>query len=80
MANLVVSITGLAWPLHPNERTLIGAVGTAEKCHEQTHAPQQKDHLVGAAESKIPIVVSATKSGPQLFCDCPARPASYNST
>jgi hypothetical protein len=43
-------------PIYLRKPTLLGAVGTAEKCQEATYAPQQTeplfDHLVGEREQR----------------------------
>ena len=33
-------------PVYPRQPTLLGAVGTAEKCQNRTDAPQQTTHAV----------------------------------
>jgi hypothetical protein len=46
-----------SFPVCPQQRTFVSAIGTSVQCQKETHAPQQNpalfDHLVGAQQERF---------------------------
>jgi hypothetical protein len=52
----VILAVGRLLPVLPGKQTFSATVGMSQRCHQETHAPQQTaslfDHLVGTAEQR----------------------------